>query len=215
MHNIKPIALFFLLGPGLAAAADVNVIGLTAGKAVVSIDGGKPQTLAVGQVSREGVKLLAADRESATFEIGGKRETLAVGEGAAIASTSSARSGDRVVLTADSGGHFVTIGEVNGVSVRFLVDTGATSIVISSAEARRIGINYVTSPRSFTQTANGVIPVYNVKLDSVRVGDVVLNNLDAVIIEGDKLPVALLGMSFLSRMEMRHDGNTLTLIRRY
>jgi aspartyl protease family protein len=194
---------------------DINVVGLTAGKAVVSIDGGKPRTLTVGQVTPEGIKLISAFSESGVFEVDGERRTLAVGEGAAVATTSAARGGDSVTLYADSRGHFITTVVVNGISLRFLVDTGATSVALSSADARRAGLNYLEATRSFTQSAGGVIPIYNVKLDSVRVGDITLNNVDAVVIEGDKLPIALLGMSFLNRMEMRRDGTTLTLIRRY
>jgi len=215
VRHLRAIILLFLLGPGIAAAADINVVALTAGKAMVSINGGKPQSLSVGQVTAEGVKLVSASSESATFEVGGKRQTLAVGQGAAVANTSPGRGGNSVTLIADSGGHFITTGVVNGTSLRFLVDTGATSIVLSSADARRIGINYLAGPRSFTQTANGIIPVYNIKLDSVRVGDIALNSVDAVVIEGDRLPIALLGMSFLNRMDMRRDGTTMTLIRRY
>jgi aspartyl protease family protein len=194
---------------------DINVLGLTAGRAVVSIDGGKPRTLVVGQVTPEGVKLISATSESAVFEVDGEHRTLAVGEGAAVANTSPARGGDSVTLVADARGHFITTGVVNGVSLRFLVDTGATSIVLSSAEARRVGVNYLRGTRVFTQTANGVVPVYSVKLDSLRIGDITVNNLDASVIEGDKLPIALLGMSFLNRMEMRREGTTLTLIRRF
>jgi aspartyl protease family protein len=182
---------------------------------VVSIDGGKPRTLTVGQVTPEGVKLVSASSESAVFEVDGERRTLAVGEGAAVANTSAPRGGDSVTLVADPRGHFVTTGVVNGVSLRFLVDTGATSVVLSSADARRAGVNYLGGTRVFTQTANGVVPVYAVKLDSLRIGDITVNNVDASVIEGDKLPVALLGMSFLNRMEMRRDGTTLTLIRRF
>jgi aspartyl protease family protein len=87
--------------------------------------------------------------------------------------------------------------------------------VLSSADARRAGVNYLSGARALTQTANGVVPVYAVKLDSLRIGDITVNNVDASVIEGDKLPVALLGMSFLNRMEMRREGTTLTLIRRY
>lgn len=215
MRNLRAIALLFLLAPGAAVAADINVLALTAGKAVVSIDGGKPRTLTVGQTTPEGVKLISASSESATFEIGGKQQTLAVGQGAAVASTAPARGGNSVVLTADSRGHFVTTGVVNGISLQFMVDTGATSVVLPSAEARRAGINYLAGGRVLTQTANGVVPVYTVKLDTLRVGDITVNNVDAAVIEGDKLPFALLGMSFLNRMEMRRDGSTLTLIRRY
>ncbi len=215
VRNIRAFALLFLLAPGVAAAADINVLALTAGKAVVSIDGGKPRALTVGQTTPEGVKLISASSESATFEVGGRQQTLAVGQGAAVASTAPARGGDTIILNADSRGHFITTGVVNGVSLRFLVDTGATSVVLSSADARRAGVNYLTGARVLTQTANGVVPVYTVKLDTLRVGDITVNNVDAAVIEGDKLPFALLGMSFLNRMEMRRDGSTLTLIRRY
>jgi aspartyl protease family protein len=204
-----------MLASAPAAPADVHVVALTAGKAVVSINGGKPRTLAIGQVSPEGVKLLSADSQSATFEIEGQRRTLGPGEGAAVATTAFKSASDTATLIADSSGHFITTGVVNGTTLRFLVDTGATSVVLSSADARRIGINYLAARRSFTQTANGVIPVYNVKLDTIRVGDITLSGVDAAVIEGDRLPIALLGMSFLNRMEMRRDGTTMTLIRRY
>jgi len=204
-----------MLAPAPAGAADIHVVALTAGKAVVSINGGRPRALVEGQVTPEGVKLISASSTSATFEVGGQRQTLAPGEGAAVATTAFGAGGDRVTLAADSRGHFVTTGVVNGTSLRFLVDTGASSIVLSSADARRIGVNYLTGTRSFTQTANGTVQVYNVKLDTVRVGDITVNNVDASVIEGDKLPIALLGMSFLNRMEMRRDNSSLTLIRRY
>lgn len=215
MRNLRAIFLVVLLGAGAAGAADINVVGLTSGKAVVSIDGGRPRTLTVGQVTPEGVKLISATSESAVFEVNGEHRTLAVGQGAAVASVSVARGGDSVTLIADSRGHFVTVGVANGVSLRFLVDTGASSVVLSSVDARSAGINYLTGKRGLTQTANGVVPVYAVKLDTLRIGDITVNNVDATVIEGDKLPIALLGMSFLNRMEMRREGSTLTLIRRY
>ncbi|HXF66794.1 MAG TPA: TIGR02281 family clan AA aspartic protease [Burkholderiales bacterium] len=216
MRNLSPIAAGFLLtilAP--AQAADIVVVGLFPNKAVVSINGGKPRTLSVGETSPEGVKLVAATSEAATFEVGGKRRTLAAGEGAAIAAASARGGGGTATLTADSRGHFITTGVVNGVSLRFMVDTGATSVVLSSADARRVGVNYLGGARSFTQTANGVVPVYSVKLDTVRVGDITLHDVDAVVIEGERLPIALLGMSFLNRTEMKRDGVTMTLTRRY
>ena len=203
-----------VLTAAAAGAAEVHVVGLTAGKAVVSINGGKPRILAVGQTI-DGVKLLSADSQTATFEVDGQKRTLGPGEGAAVATTVFGSPADQATLIADSAGHFFTTGVVNGTTLRFLVDTGATSVVLSAADARRAGINYLAAARSFTQTANGVIPVYNVKIDTLRVGDITLNGVDASVIEGDRLPVALLGMSFLNRMEMRRDGTTMILIRRY
>jgi aspartyl protease family protein len=209
------IAITLMLASAAAAAADIDVVGLTAGKAVVIINGGKPRTLAAGQTSPEGVKLLSATSESATFEFAGKRRTLTTGQHGALGSADSSGGGSSASVTADSRGHFITTGTVNGISIRFMVDTGASMIALSVDEAKRAGVNYLAGTRSRVQTANGVAVVYMVKLDSVRVGDITVNNVDAMIVESDKLGIALLGMSFLNRMEMKRTGDTLTLIRRF
>ncbi len=214
LRHLITIPLLLCFG-GAAGAADIHVVALTANKAVVRINGGKVQTLAAGQVTPEGVRLIEATSTAAVFEFGGKRRTLAAGQGAAVASLSPAKTGDSVTLLADARGHFITTGVVNGISLRFIVDTGATSVVLSSTDARNAGINYLSGTRTQTHTANGVVPVYAIKLDTLRVGDIVVNNVDAIVIESGKLPIALLGMSFLNRMEMKRDGQTMTLIRRY
>jgi aspartyl protease family protein len=64
-------------------------------------------------------------------------------------------------------------------------------------------------------TANGTTVAYRVKLDTVRVGDIVVNNVEAAVLEGNSMPFALLGMSFLNRMEMKHQGQTMVLIKRF
>lgn len=216
MRHLNAILLALLLAPGIATATDVAVVGLFPNKAVVVIDGGKPRTLSVGQTTPEGVRLISADSESATFEIDGKRETLTPGQHGAIATSAPARDGrKKIVLTADARGHFFTVGTINGVSTRFMVDTGATTIALSSVEAKRTGVDYLAGRKVMTQTANGVVPVYRVRVDTVDIGGITLTNVDAIVIEGGRLPVALLGMSFLNRMEMRRDGDTLTLIQRY
>ena len=216
---MRPIvtALLFLLGAAIAAAADISVVGLTSGKAVVSINGGKTRILTVGQVTPEGIKLIAASSESATFEVGGKRQTLVPGQsGVYTSSTGGDRSGGSASFIADSRGHFIVNGLVNDISLRFMVDTGASMIALSKEDATRAGVNHMEGTRRRVQTANGTMPVYQVKLASVRVGDITLTNVDAVVIaEEGKLPISLLGMSFLNRMEMKRDGDTLTLIRRF
>ena len=212
MRNIL-IVISLLLAAVPAIAQDIAVIALTAGKATIVVGKGKPRTLTVGETSPEGVKLIAATSESATFESAGKRLTLAMGQHGFGGGGQG--GGGSVSLTADSRGHFVTTGTVNGISMRFLVDTGASSVALSVDEAKRAGVNYLAGERGRVQTANGIAVVYLVKLDSVRVGDITVNNVEAVIVEGDKLGIALLGMSFLNRMEMRRAGDTLTLIKRY
>ncbi len=206
-----------MLYVGPLAAAQIQVIALTNGKATLVVDNGRARTLAAGQVSPEGVRLVSATSESAVIEYQGKRLTLALGtsyrEAGASAESPPGRS---VVLSADSQGHFIVNGMINRTgTVRFLVDTGASLVSISADDARRAGINYLAGQRALTQTASGVAPVYRVKLDVLTIGDITVYNVDAAVHVSGQLPIALLGMSFLNRMEMKRDGVALTLTRRY
>ncbi|MBI2311980.1 MAG: TIGR02281 family clan AA aspartic protease [Betaproteobacteria bacterium] len=196
-----------------APAAEIQVIGLMGGKAVLVIDGGRPRTLSVGQTSPEGVKLISTDSGAAVVEIAGKRQTLSLGQAGYAAS--AAPSSGKTVLVADSQGHFITTGTINGVSVRFVVDTGATFISMSSEQARRLGLSYAAGERGLTTTANGVVPTYRVKLDTVRIGDITLHAVDGAVLEGPNPPIVLLGMSFLNRVEMKRDGESMTLTKRF
>lgn len=212
--DLRALASLFLCMPAAAGAADIAVSGLFPGKAIIQLDGGRPRTVAVGETTPEGVKLISATSSSAVVEFQGRRETLAPGEGTRMGSGASGVSGSVTTLTADSRGHFITTGTINGQSVRLMVDTGASSVVLSSSEARRLGIAYRSAPRAAVQTANGVVGVYRVKLDTVKVGEIVAHNVDAVVTESEQA-VMLLGMSFLNRTEMKRDGDVMTLTRRY
>jgi aspartyl protease family protein len=194
-----------------AAAVEVGVVGLFPGKAVLVVDGANPKTYSVGSTIAQGVKLIAADGSSATIDLQGKRHNIRIGE---HVSRSVASGPASVTLQADSAGHFMAQGQINGGSMRMLVDTGATMIAMSSADARRLGIDYKKGEPGWTHTANGAVPVYRVKLDSVKLGDITLNQVDAVVQEAG-LPFALLGMSFLNRTEMRREGELMTLTKRY
>lgn len=214
MRNGSLILPFVLLAAPFAGAADINVIGLTAGKAVLVIDGGRPRTLAVGETTPEKIKLISATSEVAVVEIAGKRETLTMGQSRYVGGPAS--GSQRAALTADAKGHFFATAAVNGVSLRFIIDTGASVVTIGSEDAKRAGVLYLSGQRSLLQTANGVAPAYRVKLDTVKLGDITLNNVDGVVVDGNVLGgVGLLGLSFLNRTEMRRDGDTMTLNRRY
>jgi aspartyl protease family protein len=199
-----------LLATG-ALAMDVNVVGLFPNKAVVQIDGGALQTLAVGQKTAEGVVLVTVDREGATFDVDGQRLTLGLGHARMKASTAAAA----VMVTADEHGQFVTNGLINGIPVRFTVDTGASMISLPFNEARRLGLDYRKGQPVLMNTANGNAVGYKIKLDTVRVGEVTVNSVDAVIMDGEGLSVTLLGMSFLKRMDIRREGEIMTLTKRY
>ena len=201
-----------LAAPG-AAALDVTVVGLFSGKAVITINRGAPRTLSVGEQTPEGVRLLSADSRAAVLEVEGRKLRLEMGQHFESAEQTGSRQA--VTLAADSQGHFVVDGQVNGAHMRFLVDTGATFVSIPGREAARLGIDLRNARRGVSQTANGAVPVYRVTLESVSIGGVTLYNVEASVHEARGLDVALLGMSFLNRTEMRREGGNLTLTKRF
>ena len=206
-----PLALVLCLISGSAGAQDVGLAGVMGSKAMLMINGSEPQSVAVGQ-SLDGVKVVSVQGDQVVVEIGGKKRPLRVGQHAIGAAAADGTG--KVVMTADNQGHFFTTGTVNGVSVRFLVDTGATMISLGASDARRIGLDFNRGQKGMTQTANGQSAVSKIQLDTVRIGDVTLHNVDALIHQTE-MPMALLGMSFLNRMEMQRDGSTMTLKKRF
>jgi len=213
VSNLRLIPFFFLFASQLCGAVDINVVGLYSGMAVVAIDGGKPRTLKVGDVTPENVKLIKANSEEAVFEVAGKRETLTMGRGISVPGASGKQ---RATLTADAMGHFFVTAEINGISMRFLVDTGASLVTLSADNAKEAGINYLAGSKVLIETANGLIHAYRVKLDSVRLGGITLHNVDGVVAAGKFTgDTGLLGLSFLNRTEMQRNGDTMTLTRRY
>lgn len=210
-HPVASIILGLLLSSG-ACATDIRVVGLFPNKAVVQIDGGALQTLAVGQKTADGIVLLAVDADGATFAVHGERVTLGLGHGHTSSDSSAAA---KVLITADERGQFLTNGLVNGITIRFAVDTGATMIALPARDATRLGLDYRKGSKVAMYTANGSVPAYHVTLDTVRLGDVTVHGVDAAVLDGDGLPIALLGMSFLRRMDIKREGEIMTLTQRY
>ena len=208
------IALLLALACGPAAAVDVALIGLGGDRAaVLAVGGGEPKMVKVGQ-KWNGVTLISVEREHSqvTVEIDGKQRVLKIGQHYRSAAAASDRQS--VTLAADPRGHFYTDGAINGNPVRFLVDTGATMIALPAADAQRLGIDYRKGERGYSNTAGGVVPIYRVRFDTVRLGSIEVTGVDGVVIE-QGLDTALLGMTFLNRVEMKRDGQTMVLIRRF
>lgn len=207
-------AAALLLAAGAARAGDITVFGLADDRAMVTLAGGKIRVLRPGDRLAEGITLHSADRKQAVFMVNGAKQVLTIGEAITAAPAPESKAA-RVVLTADPSGHFFALGKVNGGSVRFLIDTGATHILLNPSDARRLGIDYTKGRAGMSSTAGGMIRIWHVKLDEVGVGDINVHGVDAVISEQDSAPFALLGMSFLQRMHMDRDGDRLTLKQRF
>jgi len=193
----------------------VALQGMLGNQALLIIDGGAPTRVAPGG-SHQGVKVLSTRGDEAVIEVGGQRRTLRVGESPAsvVSGDASAARGSRIVLTAGSGGHFMAQGAINGRATRFLVDTGATAVSLGAVEADRMGIAYRDGRPVQMGTANGVALGWLVRLASVRVGDVEVYDVEAVVGE-QAMPYVLLGNSFLTRFQMRRDNDQMVLERRY
>jgi aspartyl protease family protein len=207
------IAVTLALAAGAAAAQTVSLQGMLGSKALLIVDGGPPKTVAPGE-SHRGVKVLSTLGDQAVVEIDGKRQTLRVGEAPASVGSRIAPGGNKIVLSASSGGHFLTQGAINGRAVQFMVDTGATSVAMSVADAERVGIDYKKGQIGRGNTANGAVTVYHVKLASLRIGDVEVYDVDAAVLPALAGHI-LLGNSFLSRFQMTRFNDQLVLERRF
>jgi len=207
------LAVSLALAAGAAAAQSVALQGMLGSKALLIVDGSAPKTVAPGE-THMGVKVLTTQGDQAVLEFGGRRHTLRVGDAPASVGAAAAPRGSKIVLTAGTGGHFVTQGAINKKAVQFVVDTGATSVALGAAEAERIGLDYKKGRMSYSSTANGVVSTYVVKLASVRIGDVEVYDVDATVLPAS-MPYILLGNSFLTRFQMTRTNDQLVLERRF
>ena len=202
-----------LLAHTASANTRVNIVGLFSNKAVMIINDGKPKTLSVGQ-SVDGVKLIAADSSSATLLIEGKTTLLGMGQAASVGET-SANNNPSVTLYASAGGHFVSECKINGAALKFLIDTGATTVALNSGDAKFAKIDYKKGEPVLVSTANGVVTAYRVTIANLKIGGITLSQVEGSVLEGGFPSVVLMGMSALNRMEVKHQGSTMTLTKKY
>ena len=194
------------------AIEKLEVQGLFANKAVLLIDGNR-HVLAVNQISPEGVKVISADSHGAVLEVDGQRQHYKLGN--TVTTVFAKPETQKEIIYKNASGMFMTFGIINGHAVRFLVDTGASAISMNSEQANQLGIRYKkTGIPTGVSTASGYVQAYRVRLNSVSVGDINQANVEAFVIEGNHPGPILLGMTFLGRLNVEHDGNAMTLIQK-
>ena len=213
--RLAPLSLLLVLGQTLAQPASpdqVHLNGILGSRAALLVIDGEPRTVTVGATTN-GVRLIAIEDGRAVVEYGGRRQTLLLGAapGRVVSNASAPR---HIVMPMGPGGHFTTMGMINGMVTSFLVDTGATSVSISQIEAEKLGLRYLYGKRVVTQTANGVVPAYVIELTSIRIGEIEVRDVEAIVIPGQMNHV-LLGNSFLNRFQMRRENDVMTLELRY
>ena len=214
LHTLAPAltALCLLwITPGAANAQGVALAGMLGNKALLVVGTSPPKAVGVGDV-HQGVKLIAVSREDATVEVNGTRSTLRLGESPVSVGTRSS-SGKRVVLMADSRGHFVNSGTINGRVMQYMVDTGASTIAIGRADADRMGLSYQSGVPVRMNTANGVAQGWRIQLDSVRLGEVEVLGIEAIVTP-QPMPYVLLGNNFLTQFQMTRINDQMVLEKR-
>ena len=200
------------LASGMAAAQGVALAGRMGDRALLLVDG-QPRTLAAGQAAG-GVRFLRWQDEIAVIERDGLPYLLRLGSTPSrVGGAAAAAGGREIVIAAGPGGHFITGGSINGRSVRFMVDTGATVLALGREEAQRLGLDLSTARPAISETANGPVAVQMLTLNRVRVGDVEVANVAAVVVPAS-MPYVLLGNSFLTRFQMRRENDVMRLEQR-
>ena len=143
----------------------------------------------------------------------GGSNAMAMAAKPAPAPSQSSSAGYRTVtLRSDGRGHFQVEARVEGRSIDFLVDTGASMIALRESTAARLGIHPRVSDYNVkTHTANGVGKAARVQLNSVEVNGIMVRDVEAFVVPDEALSTNLLGMSFLSRVKWTHDRGKLVL----
>lgn len=188
--------------------SDLQLVGLFKDTAVLKIQG-KQRLLKVGQTSPEGIRLVAASKDGATLSFNGKEYRLSLTR--AMSSGYRKQEKVRETIAINNAGQYFTAGSINGQSVRFLVDTGATSVAMNTEQARRLGINFAAGKLGEAGTAGGIVKAYSVMLDRVKVGAIEVKNVRAAVLEGVYPPYVLLGMTYLRHVEMVERDGMMTL----
>lgn len=203
--------LLTALGAGWAQAQTaVALAGVLGTKALLVVNGGAPRGVGAGE-THQGVRVLSVQKDEALVEVEGVRRSLRLGE--APVSVGSRSGGRQVVLMADGRGHFINSGTINGSRMQYMIDTGASTVAIGRPDADRMGLQYAKGQPVQMSTANGVAQGWRIRLDSVRIGDVEVYGIDAVVTP-QAMPYVLLGNSLLGEFQMTRTNDRLVLEKR-
>ena len=211
MRSVLGLAFLLVVASTAADATTVRVIALFTNKALLEVDG-QQKVVSKGETF-SGVFLQSASGRGAVVVIEGKTMDLELNK--TIAGNFKKRKKISLRIVPNTHGMYFTRGTINGKSTNFLVDTGATHVTMSGREAKSLNIDFKKGVRSHAQTAAAVVPVWQVKLDTVEVGGIKLNNISATVIDGDHPSEVLLGNSFLRHTRIEQAGSVLEISKRY
>ncbi len=197
---------------------DFKVIALFKNAAMIQHNG-KQKMLRSGQTYLNKIKLISADSHKANFLINGKKISLGLHQqkmGGSVFSSDTPVEKKFILIPRDNGGMFRVAGFINGIQVRFLVDTGASQVAMNESTARRIGLQYKLKGQKVpVSTAAGITTAWQLTLKKVNVGGIEQRQVLAMVVKGAGPEEVLLGMTFLKQLKMQNDGELLRLTKKF
>lgn len=208
-----------ILKAGQTSPEGVTLISSDSQNAVFEVDGKR----ITRNLSRHHGQAVAApnenkpspENEAATQNKAPAQTALTAAQASDEAEAGPEPGKDEARLVRGHNHHYNSTGQINGKVVSFMVDTGAYSVAMGYREADRLGLNWKSGTRIVANTASGQSAGYELNLNSVKVGNITLNNVKGTVIVADIDGPILLGMSFMSRVSMREENNQLVLTKKY
>ncbi|MBL4608126.1 MAG: TIGR02281 family clan AA aspartic protease [Pseudomonadales bacterium] len=189
------------------------MVGLFKNQVVVRF-GSQLQTLKIGDANEQGLRLVSVSGNEAHIEYQGQTRSYLLGRDYSGGYRERTQAQARISLSRR--GQYLTAGSINGRPIEFLLDTGANTMALSSYHANSLGIDYKwTGQPSIVVTAQGKAKAWQITLEKVKVGEIQLSHVPAVVIEGGFPMHVLLGMSFLSRVQMTESQGVITLLQKF
>ncbi len=193
------------------AIEKIEIQALMPGMVVLLVDGNRI-TLKTGKTS-DGIKLISSTTKNAILEVDGIKNKYQMGSTVSTQFHQRKNISERILR--DQYGMFSAYGSINGQSVHFLVDTGATSVAMSANQARRLGLQYRLNGRpTKTSTASGLADAWSIRIKTVQLGQLIERNVQGVVIDGNYPRQVLLGLSFLNKMKVEKEGGLMVITRK-
>ena len=192
------------------ATPTIEIEGLMPPNAAVLTVDGERNLVKVGETFR-GATLVAAYTRTATLEVDGKQSVLGLSR--KVGTNYEEPEEKQVSITRNNNLQYMTTATINGRQTQVMVDTGANIVAMNLDQATRLGVKTEDSRRVMVETASDSIPAWKVKLDSVDVGGIRVNHVDATVVEGTFPTVILLGMTYLKHVKIEENQGVLTLTR--
>ncbi|MEJ2115882.1 MAG: TIGR02281 family clan AA aspartic protease [Gammaproteobacteria bacterium] len=152
--------------------------------------------LKVGESTKAGLKFIKSSSKYTVLEIDGERSNYDLGN--RVLTNYAKAEKKKVQVYRDNNNMFKTAGSIDGYTVDLFLDTGARVVELNSALAKRLGIQYkLKGKETIIATASGKALAYTISLDRVKIGKIILRNIDTVVIDGNEPSTPLEGVSYL------------------